>query len=164
MNAGVTFDSLFAYVDEETAKWEQWFEQNPAAFDIRIDVADVGDARGMLHHIFAVEQLYVSRMKKEAIVPPEQIAREPNSALFDFGKNARARLRAVVTEMDDAALDQSVTFMTRLSGEVTASYRKCVTHALLHSIRHWAQLATALRQAGFKQPWVHDFLQSRAMK
>lgn len=164
MTAGVSFDALFAYLEEESGKWEQWFEQNPAAFDVKVDVADVGDARGMLHHIFAVEQLYVSRMKKEPTIPPDQIPREPNSALFDVGKKARTNLRFLLAEKDDSALDQSITFMTRLSGQVTASYRKCITHALLHSIRHWAQLATALRQAGFKQPWAHDFLQSGAMK
>lgn len=163
-NAGISFDALFAYVEEESGKWEQWFEQTPAAFAVKVDVADVGDARGMVHHIFAVEQLYVSRMLKEPTIPPDQIPREPNRALFGVGKKARANLQQIVAKMDDAALDQTVTFMTRLSGEVTASYRKCMTHALLHSVRHWARLATALRQAGFKQPWAHDFLQSQAMK
>jgi uncharacterized damage-inducible protein DinB len=164
MNAGVSFDALFAYAQEESRKWEQWFKQNPDAFNVKVDVADVGNARGMLHHIFWVEQLYVSRMLKEPTPTPDQNPREPDSALFDVGKKARERLREIVAQKNDSALDQTVTFMTRLSGEVTASYRKCITHALLHSVRHWAQLATALRQAGFKQSWPHDFLQSSAMK
>lgn len=164
MQNAVSFEALFAYVEEESGKWEQWFEQNPAAFDVKIDVADVVDARGLVHHIFAVEQLYVSRMDNEPILTFDQIPREPNHALFEVGKRARTRLREIVSSRDDAALDKTITFMTRLSGEVTASYRKCIAHALLHGIRHWAQLATALRQAGYKQPWAHDFLQSQAMK
>jgi hypothetical protein len=31
-------------------------------------------------------------------------------------------------------------------------------HTLMHSIRHWAQLATELRKAGFKTDWPHDLL------
>lgn len=163
MNSGLSFDALFRYADEECSKWSQWFEQNPSALDVKVDIANMGDARGMVRHVFAVEQLYVSRMLKEPTIAPDQLPQD-TKALFKFGEDARAKLRAIVASKDDAALDQTITFMTRLSGEVTASYRKCIAQALTHGIRHWAQLATVLRQAGFKQPWSHDFLQSSAMK
>jgi uncharacterized damage-inducible protein DinB len=45
-----------------------------------------------------------------------------------------------------------------------ASKRKLVAQALTHSMRHWAQIATFLRQNGFKQEWTHDLLVSKAMK
>jgi hypothetical protein len=28
----------------------------------------------------------------------------------------------------------------------------------LRGIRHWAQLSTHLRQKGYKQDWMHDFI------
>ena len=34
--------------------------------------------------------------------------------------------------------------------------RKMVAHMLVHGIRHYAQLATALRAQGHAQPWSHD--------
>jgi hypothetical protein len=37
-------------------------------------------------------------------------------------------------------------------------------HALLHSMRHWAQLATALREAGLPTNWGKDFLMNEAME
>jgi len=37
-------------------------------------------------------------------------------------------------------------------------------HALLHSVRHWAQLATALREAGHPTNWGKDFLYSEIME
>ena len=37
-------------------------------------------------------------------------------------------------------------------------------HALLHSMRHWAQLATALREAGYATDCGKDFLYSEVMR
>lgn len=164
MNAGVSFEELIAYLDEESSKWEQWFSETPQAFEAKADVAGVSDARGMLHHIFAVEQLYVRRLRHEPPITPDQVPREPAAELFAVGKRARRDLRTIVAEKSGAALDETFTFKTLTYGEITASYRKCLAQVLIHSVRHWAQLATALRQAGYKQPWGHDFLLSSAMK
>ena len=45
-----------------------------------------------------------------------------------------------------------------------ASKRKLVAQALTHSMRHWAQISTFLRQQGLKQEWNHDFLLTKAMQ
>jgi uncharacterized damage-inducible protein DinB len=36
-------------------------------------------------------------------------------------------------------------------------------HLFMHGIRHWAQIATALRQAGYPRQWEHDWLMSEAV-
>lgn len=41
---------------------------------------------------------------------------------------------------------------------VSASAGKMVAHMLVHGIRHYAQLATALRAQGHPQPWQHDLI------
>ena len=41
------------------------------------------------------------------------------------------------------------------------SSRKLLFHILLHEIRHWAQIALAVRLAGFEPPGDHDFLLAR---
>jgi uncharacterized damage-inducible protein DinB len=41
---------------------------------------------------------------------------------------------------------------------LTFTARKLVFHILFHEIRHWAQIATAVRNAGFPPPGFHDFL------
>ncbi len=164
MSTGVSFDVLLAYLDEEAGKWGRWFAENPEAFEVNIDVANVGDARGLVHHIFAVEQLYVKRLRNEPPITPDQVPREPATALFAVGRQARTDLRSIANDKGDTGLDETYTFKTLTYGDITASYRKCLTQVIVHSIRHWAQLATALRQAAFKQPWGHDFLLSSAMK
>ncbi|MGA2538531.1 MAG: hypothetical protein ABSF53_21155 [Terracidiphilus sp.] len=44
-----------------------------------------------------------------------------------------------------------------------ASRRKLAGHVLFHSERHWAQLATHLRTAGFPSDFRGDFLFSSAL-
>ncbi len=45
----------------------------------------------------------------------------------------------------------------------TSSRRKVMAHALFHSQRHWAQLATLVRAAGFPSGFKGDLLFSSAL-
>ncbi len=47
---------------------------------------------------------------------------------------------------------------------VSGSGRKFLTHIVLHSTRHWAQMAALMRQHGHKTDWQHDFIFSDAVK
>jgi uncharacterized damage-inducible protein DinB len=42
--------------------------------------------------------------------------------------------------------------------------RKLLFHILVHEIRHWAQIALAVRLAGIEPPGDHDLMYSRALK
>jgi uncharacterized damage-inducible protein DinB len=44
-----------------------------------------------------------------------------------------------------------------------ASKRKMFSQALLHGMQHRAQLATHLRQHGFGEMWMHDFILTDVM-
>ena len=44
------------------------------------------------------------------------------------------------------------------------SPRKLLFHILMHEIRHWAQVALAVRIAGFEPPGDHDLIDSRALR
>ncbi len=55
-------------------------------------------------------------------------------------------------------------FPTRTAGTVRASRRKMDFHALLYSMRHLEQLATALRGARHATDWGKDFLYSEVME
>lgn len=164
MPASLDLDILLAYLDEETANYERLFQQHPEALNVATDVAHVKNAKGLLHHIFAVELRYSERLREQPNTPFEQIPQDSAEQLFQLGREARRRLRQFIAEADDRKLAQSVTFKTVSYGERTVTFRKCLVHALIHSIRHWAQMATALRQAGYPQDWQHDFLFTGAIK
>jgi uncharacterized damage-inducible protein DinB len=44
------------------------------------------------------------------------------------------------------------------------SARKLLFHILMHEIRHWAQIALAVRLAGLEPPGDHDLFYSRALQ
>jgi uncharacterized damage-inducible protein DinB len=119
----------------------------------------------MLVHIFAVELLYTERMVGQV---RERVAMAdfPSGSvgeIFSAGAGARQKFRQFLNDWSEKHWNETVTFKTLTSGNRSASRRKCFVHALLHSMRHWAQLATRLRQAGFKQDWPHDFLYTQAL-
>jgi hypothetical protein len=45
----------------------------------------------------------------------------------------------------------------------SASTRKVILHALMHEVRHWAQIARLMRERGFAPPGGHDLLMSSAL-
>ncbi len=161
MDAGLRFSELLQYVNEETERWREFFASNPRALDVEVSIAGTKNVRDMLLHIFAVELRYAERLNDVAEVTPyERHARETAEELFAIGDKARAMLAEYLAKADD--LDRVLTFPTLTSGTLSGSKRKILTHVLLHGVRHWAQLATALREAGFAQG-RHDFIFSDVM-
>jgi uncharacterized damage-inducible protein DinB len=84
--------------------------------------------------------------------------------LFAIGKRARTMYRDYLATATDEDLVSVLEFNTRTAGVLRSSKRKMFAHALLHGVRHWAQLTTALRQAGYTTGWGKDFLYSEVME
>ena len=80
----------------------------------------------------------------------------------------KAHLEANPALLDDPALnwDERMTLdYPWLPPEArSASRRKVAGHALFHCQRHWAQLATLVRAAGFSSGFKGDLLLSQALK
>ena len=48
-------------------------------------------------------------------------------------------------------------------GTYPLSPRKLLFHMALHEVRHWAQVASTVRMAGFAPPGEHDLFYSKAL-
>jgi uncharacterized damage-inducible protein DinB len=161
MNNGLSFSELLQYVNEETEKWREFFQANPAALDVPVSIAGTKSVRDMLLHIFAVELRYAERLADvEGVTPYEKHTDKPAEELFAMGAHAREMLAGYLAKAND--LERVLTFPTLTAGTLSASKKKIVIHMLMHGVRHWAQLATELREAGFAQG-KHDFLFSTVM-
>jgi uncharacterized damage-inducible protein DinB len=164
---GLSFEHLLAYRDQETARWAALFGKNPDALHVACDIASQRDVAGLVYHIFAVERLHTERLL-EVPTTPIEMGRPPEfdnwPALSGLEKEARAKIAQFQAKASDAELDKIMTIQSRVAGAYTTSKRKLFGHLLIHSTRHWAQLAPLLRQAGFKQDWMHDFLFTQAVK
>ena len=163
--AVLAFDKLIEYEEEETQKWEKWLgAQSPKALEVPVGTGETATVRGLIWHICAVEYRHAQRLLGEPPASHEELRQDSLEAVFRMGDTARMKLTSFLAGSTDAVLDEVITIETRRAGKVTTSRRKLLAHALLHGVRHWAQIATALRQAGYTQEWPHDFLFTEALK
>lgn len=84
--------------------------------------------------------------------------------LFGVGEKAGRMYRDYLSTVSDQDLRTIIEFPTRTAGIIRSSKRKIFVHAMLHGVRHWAQLTTALREARYPTNWGKDFLYSEVMK
>jgi len=161
---GIKLEELLADNEASTGKWQAWFKANEAALAVPCDIYNSAAVRGLLKHIFAVELRHSQRLRSEEVIAYDAISADSLDDLFDVHAQAIQNLRRFLSGADDAALQEVITLQTVSAGTMHASRRKLFTHILLHSIRHWAQLSTLLREKGFKTEWPKDFLFSEAMR
>ena len=163
--AAVSFAELLRHNEEETDRWHEFFRQHADALDMTLDMAQSEDVRGMLVHIMAVELLYTERIQgiTRQNVSLADFPCGSVDELFSTGAKARSAFREMLARYTEADWNEIVSFGTKTSGGLTASRRKMFVHTMFHSMRHWAQLATTLRQNGLKQDWQHDFIFSKVI-
>ncbi|HEV7587780.1 MAG TPA: DinB family protein [Longimicrobium sp.] len=154
----LSFRELLAYTGEETDRWEGWLRaHDPALLDVALGEGRWSTVRELLFHTFLVERRYADRLLGEPITPYEGVPHATLDELFAIHRAARAALERYLAGATAEEWGEVLTFETLLYGPMYGSRRKVVAHALLHGIRHWAQIATALRQAGHEQ-WPHDLM------
>ena len=161
--SALTLQELFDYTQAETDKWEAWFRRNPAALNCPIDIAEAPDARTLVLHILGVELIFADLLHHREPTDFEQLPGATVDDLFAIGRRARAEYRSFLHTAAEEVWRAPIAFKTRRFGTLPGTARKMFIHAMLHGVRHWAQLATALRAAGYKQDWNHDFLMTKTM-
>jgi uncharacterized damage-inducible protein DinB len=161
----LTFRELLDYTAGESERWRRWLAAQPnEVLELPVGTGRTATVRGLVHHIVVVERRYADRLRGEPVTSYEDVPSDSLDALFDTWTDARARLEAWLASATDADLARRLEFQTLTAGTLSASARKIVVHLLLHGIRHWAQLATALRQQGHATDWQHDILLSDALE
>jgi uncharacterized damage-inducible protein DinB len=157
----ITFRELLGYTDEETRKWEAWLRgQDRAVLDVSLGGGRWPTVGELVFHVFVVERRYAERLLGEEVQPYEGVPHATVDELFAIHYDARGKLERWIDRARPEEYGEVLTFQTITAGTLTASKRKIVAHALLHGVRHWAQIAMALRQAGHPGPGGHDFLLS----
>lgn len=159
----LSVEELIGYTDEERAKWEAWFaSRGDAALALPMRAGEAHASVGaFVLHIFGPELQYVEFLRGgNELTDYTNVPADRAAELFDFGRRGRALLRAFVA---GAGPDEwSRVVEPREDFPVTA--RKIVAHVLMHEIRHWAQVALAVRQHGLAPPGDHDLLFSGALE
>jgi uncharacterized damage-inducible protein DinB len=164
-DSGVTFNELLRYTAQETERWRQWLAtQPPEILELPAGSGRTATVRGLMHHIIVVERRYVDRLRGEPVLGYDDVPREPIEAMFAVFTDARRRLDEWLSTATEEDFNKTLEFQTLTAGTRSASARKIVAHLLIHGIRHWAQIATIMRQHGHDTGWFHDILLSDAME
>ena len=161
MDPGISFATLLAYNSEENEHWKRWFAAHPAALDLPCDVAGAGTVRRLLKHIFFTELVFASLVLDQDRPNFENLPQGTLDEMFAISADARTKFDQFLARAkpEDWSTPRPMGFR-----DVKASKAKMVMQAMWHSVNHRGQLATFLRQQGFKQDWIHDFLLSDAME
>ena len=166
MSLSLTIDELVHYTSGERAKWEQWFRaQPPAALEAIVQrEGDFPTVWRLMDHIFLVEKRHTQRLKREAPLHEKTGVKEPDAgALFAYGRTVREELTAFLRSAVPAYFDRVIELRYR-DQPFSFTGRKLAFHIFFHEIRHWAQIATAVRNAGFAPPGYHDLIFSDALR
>jgi uncharacterized damage-inducible protein DinB len=116
-----------------------------------------GTVAKLVQHIVAVELRYAQRLVG---VPESSYDQVPFGTVEELSETHRQAMETLNGLLLDKNYDweQSIQFQTRSAGVLRASRRTVLVHTLMHSIRHYAQLATLVRQHGVKPDWPMDYI------
>lgn len=159
----LTIDELTRYTDEERARWEHWFGENGQDL-LKMPLAGKEPTVGaLILHIFGPELRYVQRIEDQPLTEYRGLPSRTIAEVFGFGIESRHALRRFLARAKPEDWNRSVEFQLP-DGMHRATVRKMIAHALLHEIRHWAQIARIMRERGFVPPGNHDLLASGALE
>ncbi|MGA3131216.1 MAG: DinB family protein [Terracidiphilus sp.] len=163
MSVGITLEELLAWNDQSAASWKTHLETNPALLELPCDIGGTANVQGFVRHIWGAELRWSQRLAGLPLTDKEKLPAGPLEVLFDLHRQAVKIFRNVLAAPEHT---WSEPFILDLAPpeERSVSRRKIAAHALFHSQRHWAQLATLVRNAGCPTNFRGDLLFSPALQ
>jgi len=165
MSVGITLDELLAWNEQSANYWKAHLEANPALLQLPCDIGGTQNVQGFVRHIWAGDLLWAHHLAGLPMIDREKLPAGPLDVLFDLHLQAVEIFRNLLAAPESSWSDPLVLDFNRLPPEQrTPSRRKAAAHALFHSQRHWAQLTTLVRSAGFPSAFMGDLLFSPVLR
>lgn len=149
-------EEVIAWNDRTSKEWRQLVTEHPEILMLPCDIAGAKVAGQLFQHIVAVELRYAERLADLPVSDYAVIPFDSAEALYATHDRATALIRQLLTAAID--WDEKIEFLTRSMGPARSTRKAVLFHSQLHSIRHYAQLSTLVRQQGFQQKWPLDYL------
>lgn len=156
----LTASDLLAWNEATSTNWQQLLTDNPTLLAQPCDIAGVATIAQLVQHIVAVELRFAERLADLPVTDYAALPYDTVASLFATHDRAIAVYRQLLAS--DIDWDASIDYVTRALGTLRSTRKTLLFHALLHSIRHYAQLATLVRQHGVKPQWSMDYLMLHA--
>ena len=157
MSLCLSGEELMAWNDVSARKWRDFVTEHPAVLSVESDIRDSKTIGQVLQHVVAVELRYAQRL---AALPESEYSAVKYGSGDEILETHDQALGLLRPRLADPAFDweQEIEFVTITAGKLRARRKTVFVHAMMHSVRHYAQLATLARQHGFKPGWPMDYL------
>lgn len=153
----LTGEELLAWVERTSAGWRKLALEHPELLQLPCDIRETRTAGELLQHIVAVELRYAERLHGLPETAYDAILFGSSEEIFHTHDRAEQLLHELLWN-EGFDWEKQIRFSTRSAGTLQASRRTVLVHTLMHSIRHYAQLATLTRQHGIPPDWAMDYL------
>jgi uncharacterized damage-inducible protein DinB len=160
-DVGISLAELLAWNDEAAHQWKSHLETNPALLEVACDIGNTGNVQGFVRHIWGGELRWANRL---AGLENKEMPTGPLDAIFVAHVESRDLFRGLIEGPEAAWAEPYVlNFDWIPEDRRRVSRHKIAAHTLFHGHRHYAQLATLARTAGFPAQFRGDLLFSAAM-
>lgn len=159
MSAAIPLGELLAWSESSSAFWKGFLDANPQALQLPCDIGRATNVQQLVRHIWSVDLFWAQRVAGLPQLDRAAVPAGPLDVLYQLHLEAAAIFRQV---LEDPATQWEERFLLDYAWMPEEGRnpmrRKLAAHALFHSQRHWAQLATLVRTAGFPSGFRGDML------
>lgn len=164
MSVAISHEELLIWNQEASNFWKTHLQANPALLQLPCGIGGTADVQAFVRHIWGVELRWAQRIAGLPATDMKEMPTGPLEALFDLHLKAVEIFQGLLAD-STLRWDETMTFdIPAFPPDArTFSRRKLLAHALFHSQRHWAQLSTLVRAAGFPSGFKGDILFTAAL-
>jgi uncharacterized damage-inducible protein DinB len=164
MTPGISLEELLAWNDEASTLWKAHLESNPALLELSCGIGGTANVQEFVRHIWGAELIWSQIISGLPLTDYDVWPKGPLDALFDLHLSAARNFQLLLNNPGTRWDEQSVDYPWRRPELPVPTPRKAMAHVLMHSQRHWAQLSTLLRAAGFPSGLLGDLLFSKGLE
>lgn len=150
-------EELMIWNERTSQAWRSFLAEHPEALTLTCDIAGTKVSGELFQHIVAAELRYAERLAELPVSDYSAVPYDSAEALYAVHDRASAILRGLLAD-ETIDWDGKIDFMTRTLGPMRSTRRAVLFHSQLHGIRHYAQLATLMRQRELPWKWPLDYL------
>jgi uncharacterized damage-inducible protein DinB len=152
----LTAHDLITWNEKTATNWQRLLASHPELLTQPCDIAGTKSVAELFQHVVAVELRYAERLADLPVSDYANIPFGSVESLYATHDRAIAIFQQLLAS--DIDWDEPLEFTTRTMGSARSTRKTIFFHALLHGIRHYAQLASLVRQHGVKPDWPMDYL------
>jgi uncharacterized damage-inducible protein DinB len=152
----LTAEEILAWNEKTARGWRQLLTTHPELLTQPCDIAGTKNVAELLQHIVAAQLRYAERLAGLPVSDYATIPFDSVESIYAVHDRAVSIFQQLL--ISDIDWSESIDFVTRTAGTLHSDRKTILFHALLHSIRHYAQLASLTRQCGVNADWPMDYL------